>query len=354
MKKSSVCVPALGLLLALHAATVSAQPAAAPAPPASEPVPEPTVSATPEAPPPTTEAPPVLPPEALPPPPETPKPKPPPYSLPWQLRPVMAGNVVRSDTAIAFYEGPTTRGGTAVASMLLLSYKVLPDLAPLVRLGLVNNAPPTDKSARTGILNPVLGVTYGPKLHPNLKLGLFLGVTLPVGSGGGDEPHPQAVVANQVGPAARSMMDNAMFAVNYFAVFPGVGFAYVGSGFTAQVEATIFQLAKTRGPDAAAKSNTNFTTGAHVGYFLIPQLSIGTEIRHQRWLSTPANVKADTTGTLRDTTTWAIGPRASLKLSETMWLRPGVAYAMPLDNPMANGKGASHFKIVQIDIPFVF
>lgn len=54
------------------------------------------------------------------------KPKPPPYSLPWQLRPAVAGNVVRSDTALALYEDPTTgQSGSTVASMLLASYKVL-------------------------------------------------------------------------------------------------------------------------------------------------------------------------------------------------------------------------------------
>jgi hypothetical protein len=288
-----------------------------------------------------------------------PKPKPPPYSLPWQLRPVIPGNVVRSDTVIGYYQSKSTRGGSAVASMLLFSYKVIPEFAPLVRLGLVANSPPTDKSTRWNFLNPVVGATYGPKIHPNLKLGLFLGLALPFGSGGGTDPHPAAGPANAAGIATRSAMDNAMFAVNYLTVFPGVGFAYVGSGFTAQVEVTLLELLKTRGPDAADKSNTNFTTGLHLGYFLIPQLSIGGELRHQRWLSTPAAVKADKTGTLRDTSTVAIGPRAHFKLGESMWLRPGIALALPLDNPLAYGPSrqaaaTSHFKMVQIDVPFVF
>jgi hypothetical protein len=339
MKKSLVRFVALGSLLSLRALPVLAEPA----------------GTAPVAPPPVV-PPAALPPEAVPPAPEPSKPKPPPYSLPWQLRSVIPANAVRSDTSVGFYQGPTTRGGTAVVSMLSASYKVIPELAPVLRLGLVNNAPPTDKSARTNLTNPVIGVTYGPKLHPNFKLGLFLGMTLPIGSGGGDDPHPQAPIANQAGAATRSMMDNAMFAVNYLTLFPGVGVAYVGHGFTAQAEATIFQLFKTRGPDAADKSNTNFTMGAHVGYFIVPALSVGTEIRHQRWLSTPTqpNVKADKTDTLRDTTTWAIGPRAHVQLGKTLWLRPGLSFSLPLDNPLANGKGASHFKMLQIDIPFVF
>ena len=60
---------------------------------------------------------------------------PPPYSLPWQLRPVAAVNVVRSDTAVAFYDNGMGATGSTVATMLLASYKVTPSLAPMVRLG---------------------------------------------------------------------------------------------------------------------------------------------------------------------------------------------------------------------------
>jgi hypothetical protein len=293
------------------------------------------------------------------PPPEKSKPKPPPYSLPWALRPVMPGNVIRSDTSIGYYQSKTTRGGSAVASMLLASYKVIPEFAPLVRLGLVANSPPIDKSTRWGVLNPVIGGLYGPKISPNLKLGLFLGMTLPIGSGGGTDAHPQSGPANAAGAATRSAMDNAMFAANYLALFPGVGFAYVGSGLTAQVEATLFRLWKTRGPGNIDRTNTNFTTGFHLGYFLIPQLSVGAELRHQRWLSTPKSVEADKRRSTRDNTTFAIGPRAHVKLGESMWLRPGISFAMPLDNPLAYGPtrqaaANSHFKMVQIDVPFVF
>ena len=90
-----------------------------------------------------------------------------------------------------------------------------------------------------------------------------------------------------------------------------------------------------------------------MGYFVIPMLSLGAEIRHQRWLSTPKTIQGNPTyseSTLRDTTTFAVGPRVHLKLGETMWLRPGIAFAMPLDDPMSDAK----YKIIQIDVPFVF
>ena len=85
-----------------------------------------------------------------------------------------------------------------------------------------------------------------------------------------------------------------MFAADYFTVFPGVDLAYVNHGFTVQVEATLLQLFRVRGDDDPGRTTTrrtNLTAGLHVGYFFIPQLSAGAELRHQRWLSTP-DIKA--------------------------------------------------------------
>ncbi|HWA73929.1 MAG TPA: hypothetical protein VG937_16415 [Polyangiaceae bacterium] len=314
--------------------------------PAAAPAPAP----APEAPPPA-EAPPPEPTSAeAPPAPPADKPKPPPYSLPFQLRPVAPGNVIRSDTSLGLYKNPTTGdSGNAVASLLLASYKVTDSFAPLVRVGIVHNSPPSGPSA-TNFLNPVLGGIYGFKLSPEWKLGLFLGVTVPIGSGGGNDAKPEKKAANAAGIPTRAAMDNAMFAVNDFTVFPGVDLAYVAHGFTAQVEATLLQLTRVKGdaPAVPDSSRTNFTAGLHVGYFLIPQLSLGAELRHQRWLSTPKAVEAN--DSLRDTTTVAFGPRVHVKLSPTMWLRPGVSFGLPLDDPMK----ASKYKLLQLDIPFIF
>ena len=357
----ALCASFLGALLAVTSsarAEEAVPPAAAPPPeaspaPAAAPAPveaPAAVEAAPaaEATPPAAPAAPAAAPAAA-------KPKPPPYSLPWQLRPVAPSNVVRLDTAFGFYENPTSgNNGSAQATSLLGSYKIIPNLALIARVGLVHNSPPDavapapNPNSATSILNPVLGGLYGIKLSPDFKLGLFLGFTLPVGSGGGTNPNVDKANANAVGIATRSAMDNAMFAVNYFTVFPGVDFAFVRGGFTAQVEVTVLQLMKTRGPDSADDSNTNFTTGLHVGYFLLPMLSLGAEIRHQRWLSTPTSVK--TNSAARDTTTVAFGPRFHFKISDSVWFRPGIALALPLDDPMKK----SDFKIAQLDLPLSF
>lgn len=287
---------------------------------------------------------------------DAPPPPPPPYSLPWQLRPAAVANVVRSDTAIAMYEPEVAdSGGTTIASTLLASYKVTPDIAPMLRLGIVSNSPPevggVTPDSGFGFLNPILGGTWAFALSPNMKLALFLGLSVPIGSGGGNDPDPENRAAMlKYGIPARSAMDNAMFAMNYFTVFPGVDFAFVHSGFTAQAEVTFLQLLRVRGDDQDTDSSrTNLTMGLHLGYFIIPMLSVGADLRYQRWLASKTFLDDDNDKN-DDTASFAIGPRFHFKLSDTMWIRPGLAYARGIDNPMReNG-----YNILQVDVPVSF
>jgi hypothetical protein len=270
-----------------------------------------------------------------------------PYSLPWQMRSTAAANVVRSDTAVAMNQPVDGGQGVTVASMLFASWKATPQLAPFVRLGAVRNTPATGPAA-SSFVNPALGATYALPLNDSLRLALFLGFTLPVGMSGGNEPEASVAAATRSGILARSAMDNAMFAVNDFTVFPGVGLSYVAGGFTAQVEATVLQLTRVRGELVQTdRSKTNFTTGLHLGYFVLPAVSLGGEVRYQRWLSTPALI---TSPEQRDNLTVAVGPRFHIKLREGLTLRPGLAYAFALDAPMSKLK----YSIVQLDIPVAF
>lgn len=282
------------------------------------------------------------------PPPPAPKAPPPPYSLPWQLRPAAAATVVRSDTAIGFYQNAALQQGSTVATMLLGSYKILPALAPMVRLGFVKDSPPGGARGGESFVNPAVGATYLFNLNDRMRLSAFLGVALPLGSGGGNTP-TSSTSAARLGVLARSAMDNAMFALNDLTVFPGVDFAFLYKGLTIQAEATVLQLTRVRGElvqkDA---SRTNFTSGVHLGYFLHPMVSVGGEIRLQRWLSTPAAVAAD--ATQRENLSFAVGPRFHFKLADKTWIRPGIAYARGLDDPMAKNK----YSILQVDVPVAF
>jgi hypothetical protein len=358
---ASLPAAALGLLLLATAAPAVADeapaaeaPAPAPADPAApaaggqvmvaaapaapEPTPMPAVATT--APPATPVAPPV--------------PPPPPYSLPWQLRPLTVGNVVRSDTAVAFYENAAGDSGSTVATMLLASYKVTPNLAPMVRLGFVENAAPGMGVDGRSFINPVVGATYSHKIS-DFRLAGFGGVTIPIGMGGGSMPEAGPAGANAAGIAARSGMDNAMYAVNYMTIIAGAGFGYIANKLTVQAEITILQLFRVKGSDTTAISpdstRTNSTAGLHAGYFIIPQLSLGGELRYQRWLARPTlgGMKIDSSDIRMDTVTMAVGPRMHFKVGN-IWLRPGIAYARGLDKPLTNGS----YNMVQVDIPVVF
>ena len=91
----------------------------------------------------------------------------PPYSLPWQLRPTAVGNVVRSDSSIAFYKGvdPTRPAdgevsGSTIASTLGVLYRLTPTYAPLVRVGVVQNSDPSSTAGSgTAFMNPVVGLS---------------------------------------------------------------------------------------------------------------------------------------------------------------------------------------------------
>jgi hypothetical protein len=281
---------------------------------------------------------------------------PPPYSLPWQLRPVAVANVLRSDTAVAFYDNGMGASGSTVATMLLGSYKLTPSLAPLVRLGFVQNDAPAAGADGTSFVNPIVGATYARRID-SLRWAAFLGATIPIGMGGGNTPEAGAATADSAGIRARSAMDNAMFAVNYFTAIVGGDLAYVDHKVTVQLEATLFELLRVRGDNAASStdsSRTNSTVGLHAGYFILPMLSLGGELRYQRWLTTPTQLsmgnKVNIPDVAKDTMTVAIGPRAHFQLSKGLFLRPGISYARALDKPVSDAS----YNVIMVDVPLYF
>jgi len=113
----------------------------------------------------------------------------------------------------------------------------------------------------------------------------------------------------------------------------GLGLARVTRGLTLQAEVTLLQLTRVRGPDSQDASRSNFTAGVHAGHFFSPRLSLGAEVRIQRWLSDAAPVRRDPAA--REQLTIGVGPRFHLKLAGKRWLRPGLSYTRALDAPMA-------------------
>jgi hypothetical protein len=221
-----------------------------------------------------------------------------------------------------------------------------------VKLTIVDDSPPNNATGGFAFVNPLLGATYAMKFGSGFRGSAFLAFTIPVGMGGGDTPDKGALDARNIGVPVRAGLDNSLFAVNDFAVIPGIDLAYVGGGFTAEVEATLFQLNRVRGSAADPDSSkTNLTAGIHLGYFLADFLSLGAELRYQRWLSAPLSVQKKLPGTSEDLSSMAVGPRFHFNIGSGVWIRPGIAYVRGFDAPMSK---PGNFNIVQLDVPVVF
>ncbi len=280
-----------------------------------------------------------------------PSPKPAPYSLPWLLRPAAAATVARVDETLAFVEDPASRtSGATYLTGFTGSHKLGARLAAVFRETWVHNAPPSGgrDPAGSAFSNPLFGLNYVHPLSRAWRWTGFFATTLPFGSGGGDHPDPGAAAAMNAAIPARSGMDNALFAVNYWTVIGGVGLARVSSGLTAQAELTLLQLTRVRGPESQDKSRTNLTAGLHLGHFFSPRLSVGGELRMQRWMSDSAPVRSNPTA--REQLTFGIGPRLHFKVGRRFWLRPGLSYTRALDEPMS----AKSYDILLIDAPVTF
>jgi hypothetical protein len=286
-------------------------------------------------------------------------PPPSPYSIPFQLRPAAAATVLRSDNSFDSYENNVAKKGFGFVSELTGAYRIPGTgegkgngLAPLVKLTIVSDSPPSPLNGGFAFVNPLVGGTYAMAFGSGFRGSAFLGLTVPVGMGGGDTPDKGQKEARVSGVPIRAGLDNSLFAVNDFAVIPGIDIAYVSGGLTVQGEATLFQLWRVRGAaDQPEASKTNLTMGLHLGYFFADVISVGAELRYQRWLNAPIAVDHNLPGTSVDLTSMAVGPRFHFKVGEGVWIRPALAYVRGFDAPMSKPRNDN---IIQLDVPVVF
>jgi hypothetical protein len=281
---------------------------------------------------------------------QTPAPAPPPapYSAPWLLRPFAIASSVRLDETLAFYEDPGTgSSGTTAVTNLFATRKLNPRWAAMIRQAFVHNSAAVGPSG-SAFSNFLIGVNYVRPLSGPWRLNAFTATTIPIGTGGGDNPDPGDAAAISSAVPARSGMDNTLLAVNYWGAFAGGGVARVTPALTAQFELTVMQTVRVKGPETQDGGRTNLVGGLHLGHFFSPRVSLGGELRFQRWLSdaAPARQNPDARAQL----TFGIGPRLHFKVGDQRWLRPGLSYTRALDKPMTN----SGYDIVQLDVPYSF
>src|SRR3954447_6580057 len=80
----------------------------------------------------------------------------PPYSLPWQLRPVMTGNMARIDSLAAAFNDANGNLDAAVATVVAVSYQINRDWTPMIRLEIVGNDAPGAAVDGSSFANPMV------------------------------------------------------------------------------------------------------------------------------------------------------------------------------------------------------
>lgn len=271
-----------------------------------------------------------------------------PYSLPWQLRPATVGTVLRVEETVALFEEPSLgKSGQTLVTTLTGSWKLSPRWAPVARVSWVSNDPPSPQKSGIGLSNPLLGLTCA-RANSTMKQVGFAALVLPLGQGGGMSPDAGAAAAMARGIPARSSMDNALFATNYFTLVAGAAIAHVDPGLTAQAEVTVLRLFRARGPETGDAARTNSMLAFHLGHYFTKGLSVGTEVRYQRWLTEAAPVRANATA--RENVTFAVGPRFAFRIGDKRFVRPGIAWAHSTDRPFS----AAGYDMIQVDVPFAF
>lgn len=265
------------------------------------------------------------------------------YSLPWNLRPGIAPNILRVDLALAF-----SSVGLNTATIVTAGAKPftsVPDLGLYGRAGVVTYGPDAS-SGHAAVVNPIVYALWTPQVAAGVRVPLFVGVTVPVGTGSDASPLQRSAFGS--GVYTRQAMDNALFAANYLTVTAGAGILWMGHGVTAQAEVTVLQLTRVWGGSVERDaSRTNFTSGVHVGYQLLPWLTVSAEAHYQHWLSTPDAVARN--GVMRSQFTVGGGVRGNIPVGAVL-LRPGVAFFTPVDGAM----GAADQRVLQLDLAAAF
>jgi hypothetical protein len=263
--------------------------------------------------------------------------------MPVALPSVFGATGARLDNSLAFYREPAGGRAFTDASVLGASYRVRPGLAVAARIAWVFNDPATGDS-QTTISNPAVAAALTIPLGHGFFLGTVVSVAIPVGMGGGNTPDPDTRAANRAGFFARSALDQFLFAPNYLAMVPIVSAAWLGHGVTVQASVALSQSIRTRGsrvsPDAW---QTAAGAGLHLGYYLIPELSLGAEGRCVWAVTTTPAVKADSS--YREQASAAVGVRGHFKLGAAS-AHPGLSYTRGIDAPMSR----ANYHILGVDL----
>jgi hypothetical protein len=268
--------------------------------------------------------------------------------LPFQLRSVSPRSGARIDTIVAPYRYADM---SALETVVFLSgqLRLQQHFFLTARWGFDDNRVGNGDRNRTGIVNPAIGVTLAFPIGPAFRFAAATAISLPLATGGGSGSDVDGIFLQRQGALARSAMDNAAFAFNDLGFPTGLSLAFVQRGFTAQLDGTIIASGRVKGPGTegdAAKVNS--TLGVFLGYFVIPEVSLGVELRYQYYLLPTALVDQDPSA--RDNLTVGAGGRIEIEVSDSTRLRPGICLSTGLSGYVEQ----QSFHMIQFDVPISF
>ena len=286
-------------------------------------------------------------------------PPPAPYVSPFSPRGVGVATALRLEASY----GLDADVSNTVVEFLTAAYAFNKHISIYGRTGWVEYLPSSGPST-SAFTNLAIGALWADTFAKDFRYCVTIGTGLPVGQGGGDSPDTGEAAAIGAGNLARARWDGStMFSPNDVAPFIGGDLAFVKGGFTIQAEVSVFSLFRVRGdginpatskpwdPDAVKGS---IDLGLHVGYFIVPQLSIQAEVRDQTFLGTPAAVSS---GAIAQS--WVSvggGVRGHFKIGAHAWFRPGLAFFQPLNDAVLKpiDHTASSYHIFLLDLPVSF
>ena len=284
---------------------------------------------------------------ASPPPLQTPRTAPA-YVTPFQLRSASPRTGVRLDTIVAPYR---YGGESALETVLFLSGQIRlhQHFFLQARWGFDDNRVGTGERNRTGFVNPSLGFILAFPVGPLFRFAASTSIGLPLATGGGNGTDADGLLLQRQAALARSAMDNNAFSPNDLGVPTGLSLAFVHRGLTAQVDGTIIASGRVKGTGAEGDgAKVNSTFGFFMGYLVVPEVSLGAELRYQYYLLPPSLVDQDPSA--RDNLTVGAGGRLEIELSDSARMRPGVC----LSTGVAGYVEQQSFRMVQFDVPISF
>jgi hypothetical protein len=268
--------------------------------------------------------------------------------LPFQLRSVSPRNGIRIDTIVAPYRYADM---SALETVVFFSaqLRLQRHFFLQARWGFDDNRVGNGDRNRTGFMNPSLGAIMAFPVGSIVRFAASTSVGLPLATSGGDGADVDGVFVHRQGALARSSMDNNAFAANDLGFPTGLSLAIVHRGVTAQVDATIIPSGRVKGTGAEGDgAKVNSTFGLFLGYLVLPEFSLGMELRYQYYLLPPALVERDPSA--RDNLTAGAGARLEIEVSDSTRVRPGICLSTGLMGYVEQ----QSFRMVQFDIPISF